>query len=84
MNAVVSFFMSVCFAVMSLLGIPFDAPDLEKTELNPAVATEESIALFREIPRTYRNLFDKLSLQTKRQNQKNENLERKKYAKQKN
>lgn len=49
MNAVVSFFMSVCFAVMSLLGIPFDAPDLEKTELNPAVATEESIALFREI-----------------------------------
>lgn len=49
MKAVISFFMSVCFAVMSLLGIPFDAPDLEKAESFDTVATEESIALFREI-----------------------------------
>lgn len=49
MKAVISFFMSVCFAVMSLLGIPFDAPDLEKAEGFDAVATEENIALFREI-----------------------------------
>lgn len=49
MKAVISFFMSVCFAVMSLLGIPFDAPDLEKAESFDAVATEENIALFREI-----------------------------------
>lgn len=49
MKAVISFFMSVCFAVMSLLGIPFDAPDLEKAEVFDAVATEENIALFREI-----------------------------------
>lgn len=49
MNTVISFFMSLYFAALSLLGVPFDAPDLEKTQLNPAVATEENIALFREV-----------------------------------
>lgn len=49
MKAVISFFMSICLAAMSLLGIPFDAPDLSATEPNTAVATAENIALFREI-----------------------------------
>ncbi len=52
MKTVISFFMSLWFAVMSLLGVPFDAPDLGKTELNGAVATEENIGLFREVYET--------------------------------
>ncbi len=52
MNAIISFFMSIWFAVMSLLGIPFSAPDLEKTEINSAVATKENIELFKTIYET--------------------------------
>ena len=63
MNAIISFFMSVCFAAMSLLGIPFEAPDLEKAELNPAVATEENIALFREIYETETEWLASLQLE---------------------
>ncbi len=63
MKAVISFFMSVCFAAMSLLGIPFDAPDLEKTEPCTAEATEESIALFREIYETETEWLASLQLE---------------------
>ncbi len=63
MKAVISFFMSVCFTAMSLLGIPFDAPDLEKTEPCTAEATEESIALFREIYETETEWLASLQLE---------------------
>ncbi len=63
MNTVISFFMSIWFAAMSLLGIPFDAPDLKKTELNPAVATEENIVLFREIYETETEWIASLQLE---------------------
>lgn len=63
MKTVISFFISVCFAAMSLLGIPFEAPDLEKTELNPATATEENIALFKEIYETETEWLASLQLE---------------------
>ncbi len=63
MENIISFFMSVCFTVMSLLGIPFDAPDLARTELNDAVATEENIALFREIYETETEWLASLQLE---------------------
>lgn len=63
MNTFISFFMSFWFAAMSLLGIPFNAPDLEKTELNPAVATEENIALFKKIYETETEWIASLQLE---------------------
>ena len=63
MNTFISFFMSIWFAAMSLLGIPFNAPDLEKTELNPAVATEENIALFKKIYETETEWIASLQLE---------------------
>ena len=63
MKAVISFFMSVCFAVMSLMGIPFDAPDLEKTEMSSDVATKENIELFRKIYETETEWLSSLQLE---------------------
>ena len=63
MNTLISFFMSLYFAVMSLLGVPFEAPDLEKTEPSSAVATEENIALFREIYETETQWLASLQLE---------------------
>ncbi|MBR5438244.1 MAG: hypothetical protein IKV21_04925 [Clostridia bacterium] len=63
MTKIISFFMSVYFTVMSLMGVPFSASDLEKTELNDAVATEENIALFREIYETETQWLASLQLE---------------------
>lgn len=49
MNKIVSFFMSVVFAVMGLLGIPYSAPDLEAKEKEPLTLTAEQTALFTEV-----------------------------------
>ncbi len=49
MNKIISFFMAVWFSVLSLLGIPFAAPDLDNTGENIAVATQENLELFTEI-----------------------------------
>lgn len=49
MNKIVSFFMSVVFAVMGLLGIPYSAPDLEAKEKEPYTLTEEQTALFTRV-----------------------------------
>ncbi len=49
MNKLISFIMSLYFAVMSLLGIPFSAPDLEKGEMYQARATQEQLELFTKI-----------------------------------
>lgn len=48
---------------MSFLAIPFEASDLEKTELNPAVATEESINLFKNIYETETQWLASLQLE---------------------
>ncbi len=63
MKTVISFFMSIWFAVMSMLGIPFTSPDLEKAEPNSAVATEENIALFKEIYETETEWLASLQLE---------------------
>lgn len=63
MNTVISFIMSLYFAVISLLGIPFEAPDLGKTELNSAVATEENIALFKKVYETETEWIASLQLE---------------------
>ncbi len=49
MKSVLSFFISLCLTAMSILGIPFDAPDLAKTEMNNAAASKESIELFKDV-----------------------------------
>ena len=49
MKKITSFFMAVYFSVISLLGIPFTAPDLEKGEMYQAEATSEQLELFTEI-----------------------------------
>lgn len=49
MTKITSFFMAVYFSVMSLLGIPFNAPDLEIKEIYQATATTEQLELFGKI-----------------------------------
>lgn len=63
MEKITAFFMSAIFVIMSFLGIPFEASDLEKTELNPAVATEESITLFKNIYETETKWLASLQLE---------------------
>lgn len=49
MTKIAAFFMALQFALLSLLGIPFSAPDLEPLEPVEAVATEEQLQLFKQI-----------------------------------
>ena len=49
MNKIISFFMSVIFSVMGLLGIPYSSPDLEVKEKAPCNLTQEQTALFTEV-----------------------------------
>ena len=49
MKKITSFFMAVYFSVLSLLGIPFTAPDLKNGEMYSAEATTQQIELFTEI-----------------------------------
>lgn len=52
MNKIISFFMAIHFAILSLLGIPFNAPDLEPISVNEIAPTEENMGLFRTIYET--------------------------------
>ena len=52
MTQITAFFMAAYFSVMALLGIPFNAPDLEKGEMYSAEATKEQMELFTEIYET--------------------------------
>lgn len=49
MEKIISFFMALQLAFLSLFGIPFDAPDLEALEETEVVITEEQEQLFRQI-----------------------------------
>lgn len=49
MTKIAAFFMALQCALLSLLGIPFSAPDLEPLEPVEAVATEEQLQLFKQI-----------------------------------
>ncbi|MBR3948600.1 MAG: hypothetical protein IKJ70_04265 [Clostridia bacterium] len=49
MTKIAAFFMALQLALLSLLGIPFSAPDLEPLEPVEAVATEEQLQLFKQI-----------------------------------
>ena len=49
MNTIISFFMSVIFTVMGFFGIPYDAPDLNKTEKESIAATQAQLELYRSI-----------------------------------
>ena len=49
MTKITSYFMALYFSVMSLLGIPFNAPDLEIKEIYQATATTEQLGLFGKI-----------------------------------
>lgn len=49
MNKIISFFMAVIFSVMGLLGIPYDAPDLELKEKATSSLSEEQRALFTRV-----------------------------------
>lgn len=63
MNQIVSFFMSVVFAVMSLFGISYSAPDLELKESADAVVSEENLELFRYIFETETAFLASLQLE---------------------
>ncbi len=52
MKQITAFFMAVYFTAMTLMGILFDAPDLERGEMYPAEMTAEQTALFTEIYET--------------------------------
>ena len=49
MTKIAAFFMALQLALMALLGIPFNAPDLEPLEAVEAAATEEQLQLFKQI-----------------------------------
>ena len=49
MTKIAAFFMSLQLALMALLGIPFNAPDLEPLVPVEAAATEEQLQLFKQI-----------------------------------
>lgn len=49
MTKIASFIMALQFALMVLLGIPFNAPDLEPLGPVEAAATEEQLQLFKQI-----------------------------------
>ena len=49
MTKIASFIMALQFALMALLGIPFNAPDLEPLGPVEATATEEQLQLFKQI-----------------------------------
>lgn len=49
MNSVISFFLSFVFALMSFLGVPFSAPDLEKEEAFVSSPTDAQLELFEEV-----------------------------------
>ncbi len=49
MTKIVSFFMALQFALLSFLGIPFNAPDLEPLEQNEVTLSEEQTELFEKI-----------------------------------
>ena len=49
MTKIASFIMALQFALMALLGIPFNAPDLEPLGPVEAAATEEQLQLFKQI-----------------------------------
>ena len=49
MEKIIAFFTAIWFSVLSLLGIPFVAPDLENTGEYEAVATQEQTELFETI-----------------------------------
>lgn len=49
MTKIAAFFMALQLALMALLGIPFNAPDLEPLGPVEAAATEEQLQLFKQI-----------------------------------
>lgn len=49
MTKIAAFFMALQLALMALLGIPFNAPDLEPLDPVEAAATEEQLQLFKQI-----------------------------------
>ena len=63
MDKIISFFMALQFALLSLFGIPFDAPDLEVLEPTEVTITEEQTQLFRQIFESETKWLSSLQLQ---------------------
>ena len=63
MDKIISFFMALQFALLSLFGIPFDAPDLEVLEPTEVTITEAQTQLFRQIFESETKWLSSLQLQ---------------------